>query len=122
MSTAPDLPIWTRFRAMGVGILLMLFNSPAGAASLGQVMDWCSNRGDEGDQRLCVAYVSAAIELMRSSDPVSNGGHHVCVPDKDLNTVAIPMLTTWMEKNPQARNQEPLPTAGAVLAGRYPCP
>ncbi len=121
MSTAPALPIWTRFRAMGVGILLMLFNSSASAASLGQVMDWCSNRGNEGDQRLCVAYVSAAIELMRSPDPVSNGGHQVCVPDEDLSTIVIPMLTTWMKQNPQARNQDPLSTVGTVLAGRYPC-
>jgi len=106
---------------MGVGILLMLFNSSASATSLGQIMDWCSNRGNEGDQRLCVAYVSAAIELMRSSDPVSNGGHHVCVPDTDLGTIVIPLLTTWMKQNPQAANQDALPTAGAVLASRYPC-
>ena len=120
MSTAPALPIWTRFCAMGVGILLMLFNSSASAASFGEVMDWCSNRGNEGDQRLCVAYVSAAIELMRSPDPVSNGGHQVCVPDEDLSTIVIPMLTTWMKQNPQARNDS-LSTVGAVLASRYPC-
>jgi len=106
---------------MGVGILLiMLFNSSASAASLGQVMDWCSNRGNEGDQRLCVAYVSAAIELMRYTDPVSNGGHQLCVPDEDLGTIVIPMLTTWMKQNPQARNDS-LSTVGAVLASRYPC-
>ena len=119
MSTAPALPIWTRFCAMGVGILLML-NSSASAASFGEVMDWCSNRGNEGDQRLCVAYVSAAIELMRSPDPVTNGGHQLCVPDEDLSTIVIPTLTTWMKQNPQARN-DPLSTVGAVLASRYPC-
>ncbi|SRR5260221_12621338 len=120
MSAAPALPVWTRFFAMGVGILLMLVNSSASAASFGEVMDWCSNCGSERDQKLCVAYVSAAIELVRSPDPVSNGSHQVCVPDKDLNTIVIP-ITTWVKQNLQARDQKVLSTAGAVLAGRYPC-
>ncbi len=121
MSAAPASPIWARFFAMGISILLMLLNSSANAISFGEVIDWCSNRDSEGDQRLCIAYVSAALQLMRSPDPVSNGGHHVCVPDTDLGTIVIPLLTTWMKQNPQAANQDALPTAGAVLASRYPC-
>ena len=47
----------------GTGILLMLFNSSASAASLGQVMDWCSNRGDEASrtvQCLCSSAMHGA--------------------------------------------------------------
>jgi hypothetical protein len=121
MRAAPASPARTGFFAIGVCILLLLPNSSQSATTFGEIMDWCSNRGDDGDQRLCVAYVGAGLELLRSPDPVSNGGHRVCAPNSDLNTIIIPMLTTWMKQNPQARDQEALPTAAAVLAGRYPC-
>jgi hypothetical protein len=121
MSATSAPPIRARLFAMAAGFLAVLLSSTASATSFGEIMGWCSNRGDEGDQRLCIAYVSAALELMRSPDPVSNGGHHVCVPDTDVGTIVIPLLTTWMKQNPQAADQAALPTAGAVLASRYPC-
>jgi len=121
MSATLAPPIRAHLFAMAAGFLLVLLSSSASAASFGEIMGWCSNLGDEGDKRLCIAYVSAGVELMRSPDPVSNGGHHVCVPDTDLETIVIPMLTTWMEQNPGAGKQDGLATAGAILASRYPC-
>lgn len=121
MSATLAPPIRAHLFAMAAGFLLVLLSSSASAASFGEIMGWRSNRGDEGDQRLCIAYVSAGVELMRSPDPVSNGGHHVCVPDTDLETIVIPLLTRWVKQNPQAADQDALPTVGAVLAIRYPC-
>ncbi len=86
MSATSAPPIRARLFAMAAGFLAVLLSSTASATSFGEIMGWCSNRGDEGDQRLCIAYVSAALELMRSPDPVSNGGHHVCVPDTDRDS------------------------------------
>jgi hypothetical protein len=89
-------------------------------ASFGEIVGWCSS-GAPGDDKLCLAYVSAALQLMRQPDPVSNGGKQICVPESDIEKKVVPLLVSWGKQHPEAKTQSGGAGIAEALNGRYSC-
>ena len=69
------------------------------ATSFNEVAAWCASK-DEGDQRLCDSYWGSAVELLRNPDPISNGGHQVCVPPGDPRKTVFPIVEALADRYP----------------------
>jgi hypothetical protein len=105
--------------AMLLGIAL--FPSAASATTLNQLLGWCGS-GDSGDDRLCTTYLSTALNLLRSPDPVLNAGHQVCAPTDNPRKTVIPILSSWSKQHPESGdNEQGLSVMGEALIGHYPC-
>src|SRR5262249_54036330 len=55
-----------------VAAFIALSPAPATAATFGDVTSWCSATRVAGNDVLCGTYVTGALELLRTSDPVLN--------------------------------------------------
>ncbi|SRR5260221_5788336 len=123
MNVSPIAPPWIRRLAVAVfACFIALSPSLAIATTFGEVVDWCAAPRIEGDDRLCSGYLAAALELLRTPDPVLNGGHQICPPAGDQTKAIVPILATWGKQHPDARGKDAVATIGDALVGRYPCP
>ena len=109
---------WTKIlsAAFCVGCLAVWPQSGFGA-TFGEVMGWCSSP----DDRLCDGYLTEAFRLLRSPDPVDNGGHRVCFPPGVTTTSVVPLLEDWGRQHPKAASVDYIEAASNALASRYPC-
>jgi hypothetical protein len=122
MNLAASAPYWIRrLITTLVACPIALSPSAAVAATFGEVMGWCSAPRIEGDEKLCDGYVRAALTLLRTPDPVLNGGHRVCPPERVSLRTVVPILVTWDRQHPDARSEEAVTTIGDALVGHYPC-
>jgi hypothetical protein len=94
---------------------------PASAATFGEVVGWCSAPRVVGDDTLCSGYVTAVLALLRSPDPVMNGGHQVCAPTENLEKTVVPLLTAWSKAHPDSLDKDVVAAMGDALADRYGC-
>ena len=119
MSAARIVPAWVLCLTAVLTLSLLPARS-ASAVTVGQVTSWCSSPDIDANFKLCSAYVAAALELLRTPDPVLNGGHQVCPPEADLTKI-ITILVGWSKLHLDAQNKDFSETTGQVLADRYPC-
>jgi hypothetical protein len=103
-----------------LGSVTTLIPSSTFATSFEEVAAWCASK-DEGDQRLCDNYWGWAVELLRNPDPVSNGGHQVCVPPGDPRKTVFPIVSTWIKEHPESNGELAINQVSEALADRYPC-
>jgi hypothetical protein len=123
MNVTPIAPPWVRRLAVTPFAVFIALSPPlAIAATFGEVIGWCSAPRIEGDEKLCSGYLAAALELLRTPDPVLNGGHRICAPAGEQTKAIVPILATWSKQHPEAQGKEAIETIGDALVDRYPCP
>jgi hypothetical protein len=121
MSAARIVPAWVlSLTAVLTVTLSLLPTRSASAVGVGQVTNWCSSLNVDGNSKLCHAYVAAALQLLRTPDPVLNGRHQICAPEADLTKI-VTILVSCSKQHPDAQNKDFTETTGQVLADRYLC-
>ena len=109
-------------RKMLLGTMLLM-NSPAWAASAGDLLAACNGAPGTEATRLCAAYINGFVNGVLGDQVAREQGTPICIPDHTTTLQVRDVVKEFLGKLPLAvlEVDEGGIVAG-VLAKAYPCP